>query len=126
MALHPKGKKVVHYIPGPLHPKWHYIQKATTSHKPLHPTMLLHPTYHFITFATSSHMPLHPKCHFIPYATSSHRSLHPIGYFTPYTTSSHIRHMICHFIPSHIMLLHLTFYFIPLARLDSRLYSHIQ
>ena len=66
MALHPKGKKVVHYIPGPLHPKWHYIQKATTSHKPLHPTMLLHPTYHFITFATSSQMSLHPICHFIP------------------------------------------------------------
>ena len=87
MALHPKGKKVVHYIPGPLHPKWHYIQKATTSHKPLHPTMLLHPMYHFIPQcyyipcttashnATSSHLPLHPVCHFIPYATSSQMSL---------------------------------------------------
>ena len=114
MALHPKGKKVVHYIPGPLHPKWHYIQKATTSHKPLHPTMLLHPMYHFIPFATSSHIRLHPIGHFITKATSSYKPLHPIGHFIPwvtsshisfypkylfipYTNSSHIRHMICRF-----------------------------
>ena len=71
MTLHLKGKKVVHYIPGPLHPKWHYIEKATTSHKPLHPTMLLHPMYHFI-----------------PYGTSSHRSLHPIGHFISEVTYS--------------------------------------
>ena len=78
MTLHLKGKKVVHYIPGLLHPKWHYIEKATTSHKPLHPTMLLHPMYHFIPYGTSSHRSLHLRGYFIQYTTSSHMLLHPI------------------------------------------------
>ena len=150
MALHPKGRKAVHYIPGPLHPKWHYIQKATTSHKPLHPTMLLHPIYHFIPQccyipcitsshnATTSHvslhptMLLHPMFHFIPYttashnATTSHKPLHPIYHFIPQVTSSQMRlHRINHFIPqvtsSHVSL-HPIYQSIPYAAYDMPLY----
>ena len=105
MALHPKGKKVVHYIPGSLHPKWHYIQKATTSHSATTSHVLLHPVCHFIPYATPSHIPLHPilllhpRYHFIPLATSSHVPLHPIYHYIPYTTPSHIPlHPIGHFI----------------------------
>ena len=86
MALHPKS----HYIPSTT-----TSHNATTSHIPLHPTMIPHPMYHFIPqcyyipCSTSSHIPLHPTMllhpmyHFIPYVTSSYMPLHPIGHFIP-------------------------------------------
>ena len=96
MSLHPEGKNA-------LHPKWHFIQYATTSPSALRPEWhfipsilhlkghfipsTLHLKGHFISQRTSSHKSLHLTSHFIPYVTSSYRSLHPTGHFIPYVTS---------------------------------------
>ena len=108
MSLHPEGKNA-------LHPKWHFIQYATTSPSALRPEWHFIPStlrleghfipstlhlkghfiskgtssqVHFISKGTSSHSVRHLISHFISQVISSHMLLHPIGHFIPPVISS--------------------------------------
>ena len=91
MSLHPEGKNA-------LHPKWHFIQYATTS------PSALRPEWHFIpsTLHLEGHFipsTLHLKGHFISQRTSSHKSFHPIRHFILWLKAYESFNPTSHFIP---------------------------